>query len=130
MQFSSVKSLAFIIVSLPFYLHSEITGDLRVCALMVEFKEDNKQSTTGNGKFLNTIEGIDCESYHIDPPPHDGEYFAIRTGYYYDKTGKISNPTFGIGLRFAGYGFDFGYTYGEPGHPLTNTMRFSLNMEY
>ncbi|HIB32585.1 MAG TPA: PorV/PorQ family protein [Candidatus Marinimicrobia bacterium] len=59
-----------------------------------------------------------------------GKYFAIRSGYYYDKTGKISNPTFGIGLRFAGYGFDFGYTYGEPGHPLTNTMRFSLNMEF
>ena len=59
-----------------------------------------------------------------------GKYFAIRAGYYYDKTGKISNPTFGMGLRFAGYGFDFGYTYGEPGHPLTNTMRFSLNMEY
>jgi len=74
-QFSSVKSLAFIIVSLPFYLHSEITGDLRVCALMVEFKEDNKQSTTGNGKFLDIIEGIDCESYHIDSPPHDVEYF-------------------------------------------------------
>ncbi|MBO62901.1 MAG: hypothetical protein CMG33_05180 [Candidatus Marinimicrobia bacterium] len=59
-----------------------------------------------------------------------GKYFAMRSGYYYDKTGKISNPTFGIGLRFAGYGFDFGYTYGEPGHPLTNTMRFSLNMEF
>ena len=59
-----------------------------------------------------------------------GKYFAIRTGFYYDKTGKISNPTFGIGLRFAGYGFDFGYTYGEQGHPLTNTMRFSLNMEF
>ena len=50
---------------------------------------------------------------------------------YDQKQGKISNPNFlGIGLRFAGYGFDFGYTYGEPGHPLTNTMRFSLNMEY
>ena len=59
-----------------------------------------------------------------------GQYFAIRSGFYYDKTGKISNPTFGIGLRFAGYGFDFGYTYGEQGHPLTNTMRFSLNIEY
>ncbi len=59
-----------------------------------------------------------------------GKYFAIRSGFYYDKTGKISNPTFGIGLRFAGYGFDFGYTYGEQGHPLTNTMRFSLNIEY
>ena len=59
-----------------------------------------------------------------------GQYFAIRSVFIYDKTGKISNPTFGIGLRFSGYGFDFGYTYGETGHPLTNTMRFSLNMEF
>ena len=57
-------------------------------------------------------------------------YFALRSGYYYDKTGKISNPTFGIGLRFSNYGFDFGYTSGKPGHPLTNTMRFSMNMQF
>ena len=48
----------------------------------------------------------------------------------YDREGNIMNPTFGAGIRFDKYGFDFGYTYGEPGHPLTNTMRFSLNMEY
>ena len=59
-----------------------------------------------------------------------GKYFALRAGYYYDKTGKIMNPTFGVGLRFANYGFDFGYTSGEPDHPLANTMRFSLNMEF
>ena len=58
------------------------------------------------------------------------EYFALRAGYYLDQSGKISNPTFGVGLRFSGYGFDFGYTSGEPGHPLANTMRFSLNWEY
>ena len=96
MQFSSVKSLAFIIVSLPFYLHSEITGDLRVCALMVEFKEDNKQSTTGNGKFLNTIEGIDCESYHIDPPPHDGEYFHSQLKATNSYFRSVSYDEFGI----------------------------------
>lgn len=59
-----------------------------------------------------------------------GEYFALRAGYLYDKTGKITNPTFGVGLRFANYGFDFGYISGEPDHPLANTMRFSLNMEF
>lgn len=59
-----------------------------------------------------------------------GKYFALRAGYLYDKTGKIMNPTFGVGLRFANYGFDFGYTSGEPDHPLANTMRFSLNMEF
>ena len=53
--------------------------------------------------------------------------FAIRLGYIYDHNGKLSNPTMGIGLRYGGYGFDFGYTFGEPGHPLENTMRFSLN---
>ena len=56
--------------------------------------------------------------------------FALRTGYIYDFEGRIFNPTFGAGIRLLQYGFDFGYTYGEPGHPLTNTMRFSLNMEY
>ncbi len=58
------------------------------------------------------------------------KYFALRAGYYLDQSGKISNPTFGVGLRFSGYGFDFGYTSGDPGHPLTNTMRFSLNWEF
>jgi hypothetical protein len=36
----------------------------------------------------------------------------------------------GIGLRYGGYGFDFGYTFGEVGHPLENTMRFSLNWAF
>ena len=58
------------------------------------------------------------------------ENFALRTGYYFDKTGKISNPTFGVGFRFSNYGFDFGYTSGAVGHPLTNTMRFSMNMQF
>lgn len=53
--------------------------------------------------------------------------FAIRLGYIYDYNGKLFNPTMGVGLRYGGYGFDFGYTFGEPGHPLENTMRFSLN---
>ena len=57
-------------------------------------------------------------------------YFALRSGYYFDKTGKISNPTFGVGFRFSNYGFDFGYTSGAVGHPLTNTMRFSMNMQF
>ena len=52
---------------------------------------------------------------------------GVINSIYKDHLGY---PTFGIGLRFAGYGFDFGYTSGEPDHPLANTMRFSLNMEF
>ncbi len=84
----------------------------------------------GNAKSRSISNELDRLVHNIGMEYWYGKYFAIRTGFYYDKTGKISNPTFGIGLRFAGYGFDFGYTYGEQGHPLTNTMRFSLNMEF
>lgn len=58
------------------------------------------------------------------------QYFAIRGGYIYDFEGKITVPTFGAGIRFGGYGFDFGYTAGEEGHPRANTMFFSLNMAF
>jgi len=84
----------------------------------------------GNAKDRKISNELDRLVHNIGMEYWYGEYFAIRSGFYYDKTGKISNPTFGIGLRFSGYGFDFGYTYGETGHPLTNTMRFSLNMEF
>ena len=88
------------------------------------------QEEVGNSNNRSLSDELDKLVHNFGVEYWYGKYFALRTGYYYDKTGKISNPTFGMGLRFSGYGFDFGYTYGEPGHPLTNTMRFSLNIEY
>lgn len=64
------------------------------------------------------------------------DLFAIRMGFIYDKTGKIlvkdkwPVPTFGAGLRYAGLGFDFGYTAGDPGHPRQNTMIFSIDIRF
>ena len=55
--------------------------------------------------------------------------FALRAGYIYDDEGKVINPTFGAGIRLLQYGFDFGYTAGEQGHPRANTMFFSINMQ-
>ena len=57
------------------------------------------------------------------------ESFVLRFGYIYDREGDITNPTFGAGVRFDGYGFDFGYTAGEQGHPRSNTLFFSLSAE-
>ena len=81
------------------------------------------QKEVGSGKERSIQNELDKLVHNFGLEYWYGEYFALRAGYYYDKTGKISNPTIGIGLRFAGYGFDFGYTSGEVGHPLTNTMR-------
>ncbi|MBC8213705.1 MAG: PorV/PorQ family protein [Candidatus Marinimicrobia bacterium] len=58
------------------------------------------------------------------------DYFVLRGGFIYDEAGSIKVPTFGAGIRFAQYGFDFGYTAGEEGHPRANTMFFSINMEF
>ena len=54
--------------------------------------------------------------------------FVMRLGFIYDLEGDIRNPTFGAGLNFNNYGFDFGYTAGDKGHPRENTMFFSLSM--
>ena len=92
------------------------------------YNEDGeKEKGTGDDRSIN--DELKKLIHHFGLEYWYSKYFALRAGYYYDQEGKINNPTFGVGLRFAGYGFDFGFTSGEPGHPLTNTMRFSLNME-
>ena len=75
MKLSFFKSLIIPVVSLNFIINAEIIGDLKVCALMVEFQVDSTESTTGDGTFLQSIEGIDCDLYHIDAPPHNNSYF-------------------------------------------------------
>ncbi|HJM47365.1 MAG: PorV/PorQ family protein [Candidatus Marinimicrobia bacterium] len=92
--------------------------------------EENLVKEVGTGESRGIKDELNKLVHNFGMEYWYSEYFALRAGYYLDQSGKISNPTFGVGLRFSGYGFDFGYTSGEPGHPLTNTMRFSLNWEF
>ncbi len=55
---------------------------------------------------------------------------GLRSGYYYDKEGKVKYLTFGAGIRYYLYSFDFGYVSAAEGHPLANTMRFSLSFGF
>lgn len=55
---------------------------------------------------------------------------SLRAGYYYDEMGKVKYATFGAGLRYSLYGFDFGYISAGEGHPLSDTMRFSLTIGF
>jgi len=79
---------------------------------------DNRSFTS---EFKNMIYNIGLEYWYTDN-------FALRVGYIYDDEGKVINPTFGAGIRLLQYGFDFGYTAGDQGHPRANTMFFSINM--
>lgn len=56
--------------------------------------------------------------------------FSLRAGYFYEDIGKRKFATFGAGIRFSIYQFDFGYISGETGHPLSDTMRFSLSFKF
>ena len=55
------------------------------------------------------------------------DIFALRAGYFYEDIGKRRFATYGAGLRFSIYQFDFGYISGSDNHPLNDTMRFSLS---
>jgi Type IX secretion system protein PorV len=55
--------------------------------------------------------------------------FALRTGYFYEDPayGNRKFLTFGAGLRYDIYGFDFSYISSiESNHPLDNTLRFTI----
>jgi len=88
--------------------------------------EDCKEKGSGDDRSFSTelketVYNMGVEYWYTDN-------FVLRGGYIYDQEGKITNPTFGAGIRFAQYGFDFGYTAGEQGHPRANTMFFSVNI--
>jgi hypothetical protein len=53
---------------------------------------------------------------------------ALRIGYFYEnpKTGNRKFLTFGAGIRYDIFGFDFSYISASDGHPLSDTIRFSL----
>ncbi len=53
---------------------------------------------------------------------------GLRMGYYYDYLGDRFPLTFGFSLAYSSYRFDFGYVSAGEGHPLTDTMMFSLNL--
>lgn len=61
--------------------------------------------------------------------------FALRTGFFYEDPayGNRKFLTFGAGIKYDIYGFDFSYITtdvfkGGENHPLSNTLRFSVNI--
>ena len=85
-----------------------------------------EKGTGDNRSFTKELEEI---VYNMGMEYWYTDAFALRAGYIYDFEGKIFNPTFGAGIRLLQYGFDFGYTAGEQGHPRSNTMFFSVNIK-
>lgn len=88
----------------------------------VEIEKGSSKNRSFDRELKEMVYNLGLEYWYTDA-------FALRTGYIYDFEGKIFNPTFGAGIRLLQYGFDFGYTAGQQGHPRANTMFFSINIK-
>lgn len=55
---------------------------------------------------------------------------GLRAGYWNDDLGKVFPYTFGLSLKYSSYRFDFSYLTAGPNHPLTDTMRYSLSVDF
>ena len=89
--------------------------------LSTETDEDGNQITKPGKKIFNGTLSGGAEYWYSD-------MFALRIGYYWDKPGKVKYTSFGAGIQYSLYRFDFGYVSAGEGHPLQDTMRFSLTI--
>jgi hypothetical protein len=55
---------------------------------------------------------------------------GLRGGYWNDDLGKVFPYTFGVSLKYSTYRFDFSYLSAGKDHPLTDTMRYSLSVDF
>jgi len=90
---------------------------------------DTTQAPVEND-FIKSIEFSGGAEYWYGRP--EDFMFAVRAGYFYEDPdyGARNFLTFGAGIKYDIYGFDFSYisTVGSnsDNHPLDGTLRFSL----
>lgn len=78
----------------------------------------------GDGGLKKTTIGTGIEYWYGSP-----KLVALRWGYFYEHPhyGNRKFMTFGAGIRYDIYGFDFSYLSAiEENHPLAETLRFTL----
>ena len=78
----------------------------------------------GDGGLKKVTIGAGLEYWYGAP-----KLVALRFGYFYEnpKYGGRKFMTFGAGVRYDVYGFDFSYLSAiEENHPLSETLRFTL----
>jgi len=81
-------------------------------------------SAWGDGGLKKVTIGTGIEYWYGSP-----KLVAIRWGYFYEHPdyGNRKFMTFGAGIRYDIYGFDFSYLSAiEENHPLAETLRFTL----
>ncbi len=90
------------------------------------FTRNNGQEIVELGLVQQFMIGAGAEYWY-------NNLFALRGGYYYEdpENGDRKYITFGAGLRYNSFGIDFSYIKTlESDHPLANTLRFSVLLNF
>jgi hypothetical protein len=112
--------------------YNSLEASLDFSRLLVR-RRDNGQSDAlpkslisawGDGSGLRKIITSGGVEYWYGSP----KLIALRIGYFYEDPayGNRKFLTFGAGIRYDIYGFDFSYISAAENHPLSDTIRFSL----
>jgi hypothetical protein len=91
-----------------------------------EFYKAFYTTWTQSGQIRRFTLGLGMEYWYGSP-----KLIGIRAGYFYEnpREGNRKFMTFGAGIRYDLYGFDFGYISAFEGqHPLDGTLRLTLSM--
>ncbi len=97
--------------------YNRLTATLEVNKELVGVKDNLSM------EFKEAVENIGLEYWY-------GSYVAFRAGYIYDRIGDVKTPTFGAGVQYSNYHFDFAYIPARAGLALSNQMRFSLTAKF
>ena len=111
--------------------YNQLTASLDFARLLVRRNSDGTSDALpkslvtawGDGGFKKVIISTGVEYWYGAP-----KLIALRIGYFYENPnyGNRKFLTFGAGIRYDIYGFDFSYISAGPDHPLSDTIRFSL----
>jgi hypothetical protein len=111
--------------------YNSMTATLDFARLLVRRNSDGTSDALpkslitawGDGGLRKVIPSGGVEYWYGSP-----KLIALRIGYF-DESADFGNRkflTFGAGIRYDIYGFDFSYISAGPDHPLSDTIRFSL----
>ena len=98
MNISLSRLLLTSLVLLTSIVSADVLGNIKVCALRVNFQIDDHESTSGDGSFLDSTYFV-CDNYTIDPPPHDKSYFTSQLKAVDSYYRNVSYNLFGIDLN-------------------------------
>lgn len=111
--------------------YNSLTASLDFSRLLVRRYDDGTSdplpksliTAWGDGGFKQVIISGGLEYWYGAP-----KLLALRLGYFYENPvfGNRKFLTFGAGIRYDIYGFDFSYISASQDEPLSDTIRFSL----